>query len=69
MKTKIAKIVLLYSLIITIVAFICVAAYNSFLWSGNRIVYIKGHEYIESGFRNTHLIHSESCKHKSHKND
>lgn len=31
-----------------------------------RVVNIKGHEYIESGYRNTTMIHSESCTNKIH---
>lgn len=57
----------MYSLIALILYVLISATYRAFTTPNNRIVTINEHEYIESGYRITTLIHSESCKNPVHK--
>lgn len=69
-KTKLfVKAILLILSILGFVVFLTFVAIEAFNIKNNRIVYIKGHEYIESGIQYPTLIHSESCENESHKNE
>lgn len=62
----ILKIIFMYSIIILIIYIISYALYRSVTTPNNRVVVINNHEYIESGYRYTTLIHSESCPNPIH---